>query len=670
MPEQKLVLKILGDAKSGVASLKEMTSGVSGFTKTAAAMGAGMLAAGIGIEKSLSGTRDKALEYGSAVLKVKRLTGDSAAESSIWVSVMNRAGIEGQKSTLMMTKLAKAIDSDSEGLKSLGIATKDSEGKNRDHMDVLKDLADAYQNSDDKQHMLAVTSEILGKGVGNLSAVFAGGREKIDEWAQSAQDTGKILTDTDLKAVADYNGALKENQEVLEGVKIQTGLATLPVETFKNKAILGVMKALRDVNPELPKFAGGVGSVAAPLLKLGGGALIAVSTLPLLKTGLAELGVTLDATAIAGAAATLAVQGLGIGAAAAVGFGIGTLITKIPVVNDQLTQLGTNLAGDDDKFNSFERWMYGLGDAVDDGAGSAGNASEAIKGLAGSEDGATKATQEATAAFQAQTLALDPSRSNLEAVTGDVVAWHNAQKALADYLKGGGKKSGAEYNQLLQQSQDALQLTAQQVATMTDAEITAAAKSGILSKGMAAAAKIANGLTGEQKDLGSQLIIAAGKVDTLQAKLKTVPASKRTELKAEIDKSKENVQTIKDKIAGLHGRTLSVKVNMTGGGKLVGGPPGWSNIGWHMQSYALGGILKAQSGGRIVRVVEDRDDEAIIPINNRPRSLALLQETARRMGVMSGGGNVFNISGEKQDADYIAVAVRRELSALLIAAGS
>lgn len=78
---------------------------------------------------------------------------------------------------------------------------------------------------------------------------------------------------------------------------------------------------------------------------------------------------------------------------------------------------------------------------------------------------------------------------------------------------------------------------------------------------------------------------------------------------------------------------------------------------------ALGAIEPAVPGGRWVRVAEAGDDEAIIPLNRSARSLSLLNEAAKRIGV-GGGGNTTNISisGARTDADFIASQVRLALA--------
>jgi chromosome segregation ATPase len=84
------------------------------------------------------------------------------------------------------------------------------------------------------------------------------------------------------------------------------------------------------------------------------------------------------------------------------------------------------------------------------------------------------------------------------------------------------------------------------------------------------------------------------------------------------------------------------------------------------QDRAYGGIEKARPGGVTVRVAEAGSDEAIIPINTRARSYALLGETMRRMGLpQSGQSIVVNASGSRADAQYIEVAVKNALRSVL-----
>lgn len=93
-----------------------------------------------------------------------------------------------------------------------------------------------------------------------------------------------------------------------------------------------------------------------------------------------------------------------------------------------------------------------------------------------------------------------------------------------------------------------------------------------------------------------------------------------------------------------NGRVIGIRVNVGGiDGVKIGGPNVASHDGNLVQAYATGGIhrLKPMKGGLATivppntwRVVGDRlrDDEAYIPINRSTRSVALLSETAQRMG--------------------------------------
>lgn len=301
---------------AGVDAGKQMgvglTSGIKGalasIKKDAASLkvgiaGAALVGIGVGIERALKSSTAAAKEYGSEVVLLQRLTGGTAKESSLWAAILGRMNVTGKQAALVIKSLSTAIADDSADLAALNIATKNADGTNRDSMEVLGDLAEAYKNADNKADVLARGTSVLGRGFASLLPVLASGKKGIEDLAAAAEANGLIFDDGDIETVKAYNKALKNNAEAMKGVAVQVGLATLPFKTFQAEALGKTYKWLRDINPELAKFAGAVGPVAGPVAKAAGSLLLFVAAVPFIKTGFATLG-------LAGILETIAIKGM------------------------------------------------------------------------------------------------------------------------------------------------------------------------------------------------------------------------------------------------------------------------------------------------------------------------------------------------------------------------
>ncbi|NTU70256.1 MAG: hypothetical protein HGB10_00305 [Coriobacteriia bacterium] len=145
------------------------------------------------------------------------------------------------------------------------------------------------------------------------------------------------------------------------------------------------------------------------------------------------------------------------------------------------------------------------------------SADKSTADLAASQKDLANATDDTTEAWAAQKLELTAGQNNRRSVIQNVLALRDAQRNLADYLKGGGKKSGAEYYDLLGKQKDAMALLKLQTAEMTDKQIDAAVKQGIISKKFGESRKHANE--------------AADAIDRFNRKAKGIPDGKVFKLK-------------------------------------------------------------------------------------------------------------------------------------------
>lgn len=382
--DKAVVVKLKGDITDFTAKMEAAKKELGGVGDTGsqvnmkmAAAGAVMVAAGVGIVVSLNKAGDAAADYGKSVLTVQRLTGLSAEESSKAAAIFDRYGIEGTKVGMVMKTLATqmiatrdATDKSSTAFGKMGIEVADANGKSRDTISVLGDVAEYYKNATDKTEALTNVSKVLGKGYNALMPILMKGREGIAALGEEAEKAGLVLTQANLDMVASYAGLQKSVAETEKGMEIQVGLMILPIKKSFEEMALGILNAFNSVGPDLKAFGVILAGITAAVLILGGAATIFIALLPALSGGvvlastafkdaavgaalfaegedmasIASLGLSAKVGAMAASvftsdmvikgasASTLLFQANMVLAAGAAGFFIGTLLNQIPAI--------------------------------------------------------------------------------------------------------------------------------------------------------------------------------------------------------------------------------------------------------------------------------------------------------------------------------------------------
>ena len=617
-------------------SLGGLFKSVSKFTVGLGGASIAALAAGKAIGSALDGATSAASDYGQQVVLIQRLTGASAKESSTWAAILGRFGVEGRAASLVVKSLSTEIANQGKNLNAVGVATQNADGSNRTTTAVLGDLAEAYKNATDKTDILAAGSKALGRGFTALLPVLANGKQGIEDLAAEAQKDGLIFSQSDIQAVIDYNKALKDNEDSTKGLAVQAGLATLPVETFKNQAIGALLEKLHETNPELVKLGVGIGEIASPLLTAAGyvgGAAVAIK---LLGIGAGVAGVFAYALAAA----------IGAAGGAAVGFAL----YKIPAVQQALKGLSDATEDATGKFsdqkNAFLNFIPIIGPIISGAnklgnlwgsgaltAGSMGDAVAAAGGdlsdMTGAASDTAAAIEDATAAWQAETLAMSDGRNANEAALANVAAVRTAEDELTAAIKQYGKHS-PEAALATMKLHDAQKLAAQTADDMTYAQARAAVKNGTLTKTMVEAKLKSGELT--------------GKIGLYIAKLLHIPKSKTTQVIAEIHDSALN---------GFLGKLAKIGI-----GKGLG--------------FTVTGKVKAHMAGAFVpspevALIGEQPEYVINP--RQPSSASLITSAARDAGMIAPASSAKTIVFNNYAQGVTGGAIVQQINAALNGSG-
>ena len=441
-------IDITGNASKDIASINaqldeadakmgETEAATGKVNMGAVAMGGAMVAAGALILGSLQKCVDSATTYGASVLTMQRLTGDNAAVSSQAAAIMDRYGVSGKQLGMVIKTLdtqiittTGAVDKQKTALGSMGIATTDSTGKNRDAISVLGDVAEWYSKATDKTAATAEMTKVLGRGYIALLPLLAGGKAGLEQLTAAFTANGLILTQQEIDATAAAAGAQKDLSDATQGLAVQIGFVLVPLETFATKLVTGVVQALDKTSPAMKSLIAIGGALTGVMLILGGAITILGAIAPMVATGMgivsagfyaSGIGATVAAFQVGGL--TTAVETLNVAVAAspvgwivlAAGVGLltGALIDQIPWVQQTQAAIGNWIAN----LESYTQYQ--------DAANQAAGASPAVLAME------AKMYDQTTGKLTAYGQAIMAARDKTSTATGATKAQTQAEKDAA-----------------------------------------------------------------------------------------------------------------------------------------------------------------------------------------------------------------------------------------------
>lgn len=124
--------------------------------------------------------------------------------------------------------LAKQIAQDSSVLHAMGIETRDLRGELRPTWDVLLDMADAFQTSEDGASKLAVATKILRGAGQEWLPILEAGRAGLEKWRRESEMTGNTIEESEIARLARLDTKLDAIRAKWEGftLNIKLGIAT------------------------------------------------------------------------------------------------------------------------------------------------------------------------------------------------------------------------------------------------------------------------------------------------------------------------------------------------------------------------------------------------------------------------------------------------------------
>ena len=193
------------------------------------AIGAAVAAIGtatVAMGKKLVESAVDVSSYGDEVDKQSQKLGLSAENYQKLSYAMEMSGADIESMKKGMVNINKSLAEFAEGntaaastFDALGVSLKNGDGSMKNSEAVLLDTIDALGTMEDTTKRDALAQELFGKSFTELRPLLNSGSEGIRELMNEAEQYGMVMSDTAVKASADFDDSLIRLQGTMKGLK-------------------------------------------------------------------------------------------------------------------------------------------------------------------------------------------------------------------------------------------------------------------------------------------------------------------------------------------------------------------------------------------------------------------------------------------------------------------
>ncbi|MCU1356382.1 MAG: hypothetical protein JWM89_1800 [Acidimicrobiales bacterium] len=265
----KLQLVIAGDNRGAVKAVDGTTKAVGGLTGSLGGMAGGLAGAfSVGAVGAFAKkTVDTYAKQAAGVAQIKRLTGESAENASLFAFAAQQAGVPIEKVATAAGILATNIQNGK--VAANGIATRDGNGNLLDFEQILGNIADKVQSLPAGFQRTDLARKVFGRGGADLVKILQNGSAGIEDLRQKMQDLGLEFNDAGLKKYQDFIKTQRDLQAVITGLQVSLGSKLIPLVTSTEQAFTKLPGPVRETVGTLAVLGAGVGALVLGVGALG-----------------------------------------------------------------------------------------------------------------------------------------------------------------------------------------------------------------------------------------------------------------------------------------------------------------------------------------------------------------------------------------------------------------
>lgn len=236
VPQTKVL--ITGESSGAVRAVQSVTREMGAMHSASLRVaGAMQTLAGVGVVAGLAALTKQAIDNADALDELSQRTGIAAEDLSKLQYAANITGVSSEQLAKGLITLNAEIANAAAGNKEsaakfadLGISIRDTDGRVRGAMPVLRDLADAIAELPEGAQQTNAAISIFGAKVGkDFVLALNGGTEALDKFGQELEDLGGVISGDLAKSAGQFNENLDKLRKVSDAVGISIGNSIIPV---------------------------------------------------------------------------------------------------------------------------------------------------------------------------------------------------------------------------------------------------------------------------------------------------------------------------------------------------------------------------------------------------------------------------------------------------------
>ena len=238
-------------AMSGVAQaatkISKGAEKVAKATKKISAAAAGALGA-------IGGLAIKTAKDADELNTLAKQTGFTVEELQKFQYASDLVDVSLEDITGSARKLKKAVSSDSDELKKLGVKTKNADGSFRNINDIFFDTLEALGEIDNETERDTVAMDIFGRSADELAGIVDDGGQALKALGDEAEAAGLIMSEETVSSLNDANDEIDKLKAKGAAQLAQTGAKALEVLSPILEKVLGfidnILTKLGELTPE------------------------------------------------------------------------------------------------------------------------------------------------------------------------------------------------------------------------------------------------------------------------------------------------------------------------------------------------------------------------------------------------------------------------------------
>lgn len=241
-----LIVKIKADLSDYQQKLDQMgKQTVSASDKVKSALSGASAAytkAGLAIAGFTAGAVKSAMDWGTSIKALSRQTGMSAEETSKFLVVAKRAGIDIDSARTIFARFAVNVTqagkemarAAAEGKASddsftrLGVSVRNADGTYRSINEIFDEVRDKLSRMENGADKTTIQMDLFGRSGYQLAGIMGMTREEMQQTIDRAKALGLVLSDEQANAWAKAGKDIKEVKQTLTSVGIVVGTQLLP----------------------------------------------------------------------------------------------------------------------------------------------------------------------------------------------------------------------------------------------------------------------------------------------------------------------------------------------------------------------------------------------------------------------------------------------------------